>query len=137
MQKHIPYNLVRTSILSVGVLLLSVCSSLVSAEKLGDARLSQIETIVIIYAENRSFDNLYGLFPGANGIFKNADGTDTNLANYQQVDRDGFSRLITLPSVSNAQGTQAREKLFFVSQLPNTPPLKLTEHQAHCQMSLV
>ena len=121
MQKHIPYNLVRTSILSVGVLLLSVCSSLVSAEKLGDARLSQIETIVIIYAENRSFDNLYGLFPGANGLFKNADGTDTNLANYQQVDRDGFSRLITLPSVSNAQGTQAREKLFFVSQLPNTP----------------
>ncbi len=121
MQKHIPYNLVRTSILSVGVLLLFVCSSLVSAEKLGDSRLSQIETIVIIYAENRSFDNLYGLFPGANGIFKNADGTDTNLANYQQVDRDGFSRLITLPSVWNAQGTKASEKLSFLSELPNTP----------------
>ncbi|MEI6227375.1 MAG: acid phosphatase [Methylophilaceae bacterium] len=121
MQKHIPYNLVRTSILSVGVLLIFVCSSLVSAEKLGDSRLSQIETIVIIYAENRSFDNLYGLFPGANGIFKNADGTDTNLANYQQVDRDGFSRLITLPSVWNAQGTKASEKLSFLSELPNTP----------------
>jgi acid phosphatase len=30
--------------------------------------LDAIETIVVIYAENRSFDNMYGLFPGANGI---------------------------------------------------------------------
>ena len=27
-----------------------------------------IETVVVIYAENRSFDNMYGLFPGANGV---------------------------------------------------------------------
>ena len=27
-----------------------------------------IHTIVVIYAENRSFDNLYGTFPGANGL---------------------------------------------------------------------
>ena len=32
------------------------------------ADLSKIETIVVIYAENRSFDHLYGLFPGANGL---------------------------------------------------------------------
>ena len=30
--------------------------------------LSRIKTIVVIYAENRSFDHLYGLFPGANGV---------------------------------------------------------------------
>ena len=30
--------------------------------------LDTIDTIVVIYAENRSFDNMYGLFPGANGI---------------------------------------------------------------------
>ena len=30
--------------------------------------LDQIETIVVIYAENRGFDHLYGLFPGANGL---------------------------------------------------------------------
>jgi acid phosphatase len=29
---------------------------------------SKVQTVVVIYAENRSFDNLYGLFPGANGI---------------------------------------------------------------------
>jgi acid phosphatase len=45
--------------------------------------LARIEHIVIIYAENRSFDNLYGLFPGANGI---ANATP---AQYTQVDRDG------------------------------------------------
>jgi acid phosphatase len=33
-----------------------------------DTELTKIDTIVVIYAENRSFDNLYGLFPGANGI---------------------------------------------------------------------
>ncbi|WP_218509571.1 acid phosphatase [Variovorax sp. dw_308] len=30
--------------------------------------LDPIKTVVIIYAENRAFDNLYGLFPGANGV---------------------------------------------------------------------
>ena len=45
--------------------------------------LDRIEHIVVIYAENRSFDNLYGLFPGANGI---ANATP---AQYTQVDNDG------------------------------------------------
>ncbi|RDK09673.1 acid phosphatase [Cupriavidus lacunae] len=30
--------------------------------------LQKIKTVVVIYAENRGFDNLYGLFPGANGV---------------------------------------------------------------------
>ena len=32
------------------------------------ARIQRIGTVVVIYAENHSFDNLYGLFPGANGV---------------------------------------------------------------------
>ena len=32
------------------------------------AGLDKITNIVVIYAENRSFDNLYGSFPGANGL---------------------------------------------------------------------
>jgi phospholipase C len=47
------------------------------------AGLDRIEHVIVIYAENRSFDNLYGLFPGANGI---ANATP---AQYTQVDRDG------------------------------------------------
>jgi acid phosphatase len=45
--------------------------------------LSEIQTIVVIYAENRSFDHLYGLFPGANGI---ANATPEQ---YTQRDHDG------------------------------------------------
>src|SRR5262245_58291961 len=30
--------------------------------------IDQIENVVVIYAENRSFDNLYGFFPDANGL---------------------------------------------------------------------
>jgi phospholipase C len=45
--------------------------------------LSKIKTIVVIYAENRSFDHLYGLFPGANGI---ANATTEQKT---QLDHDG------------------------------------------------
>jgi acid phosphatase len=47
------------------------------------ADLAKVETILVIYAENRSFDHLYGLFPGANGI---ADATPEQ---YTQRDHDG------------------------------------------------
>ena len=47
------------------------------------AGLEKIDHIIVIYAENRSFDNLYGLFPGANGI---ANATP---AQYTQIDNDG------------------------------------------------
>ncbi|MGD0102554.1 MAG: acid phosphatase [Rhodopila sp.] len=42
-----------------------------------------IQTIVVIYAENRSFDNLYGTFPGANGLANAPPAAVT------QLDRDG------------------------------------------------
>ncbi|MDE2384647.1 MAG: acid phosphatase [Alphaproteobacteria bacterium] len=48
-----------------------------------DAGLSKIGTVVVIYAENRSFDNLYGQFPGAEGL-QNLKPEQT-----QQLDRDG------------------------------------------------
>jgi acid phosphatase len=56
------------------------------------AGLENIETIVVIYAENRSFDNLYGYFPGANGL------SNLTAADYAQIDRDG-SVLKELPPV--------------------------------------
>ncbi|CAJ0694554.1 hypothetical protein R82526_04175 [Ralstonia mannitolilytica] len=53
-----------------------------------------VKTIVVIYAENRGFDNLYGLFPGANGIpGVNPTSTGTAVA---QKDFDG-SVLPSLP----------------------------------------
>jgi phospholipase C len=43
--------------------------------------LARLQHIVVIYLENRSFDNLYGEFPGANGL-ANAGAHAT------QVDRE-------------------------------------------------
>jgi phospholipase C len=34
----------------------------------GDASLRRLEHIVVVYLENRSFDNLYGQFEDANGL---------------------------------------------------------------------
>ncbi len=46
-----------------------LCLALLTAHQAANAAdLSRIETIVVLFPENRSFDHLYGLFPGANGI---------------------------------------------------------------------
>ena len=77
-------------------------------------RLDAIQHIVVIYAENRSFDHLYGLFPGASGI---ADARRTT-----QVDRDG-KRLPVLPPVWKPAppGAPAVPDPAFPTDLPNAP----------------
>jgi len=76
--------------------------------------LDKIKTVVVIYAENRSFDNLYGLFPGANGI------SNATPASYQQLDRDGKTVLATLPPVYSAPAASA-SAWSFITSLPNKP----------------
>ncbi|MCC2109632.1 MAG: acid phosphatase, partial [Hyphomicrobiales bacterium] len=73
------------------------------------ADLSKIKTIVVIYAENRSFDNLYGLFPGANGI-ANAKPKD-----YLQRDHDGS--VLPYLRVWNSKGEADPN----YPQMPNKP----------------
>jgi acid phosphatase len=46
-------------------------------------RMARIGHVVVIYAENHSFDNMYGMFPGANGISR------ATPQQYTQVDHDG------------------------------------------------
>ncbi len=74
------------------------------------AGLERIQHIIVIYAENRSFDHLYGLFPGANGI---ANATP---AQYTQVDRDGRP-LPHLPPVWKGKEPDPA----FPKDLPNQP----------------
>jgi len=76
----------------------------------GRVGIDRIEHIVVIYAENRSFDNLYGLFPGANGI---ANATP---AQFTQVDRDGTT-LPHLPPVWKGKDADPA----FPKDLPNKP----------------
>src|SRR5205807_1407137 len=48
-----------------------------------DEAFAKIKTIVVIYEENRSFDHLYGFFPGANGI------ANATAEAKRQLDHDG------------------------------------------------
>ncbi|MEA3120698.1 MAG: hypothetical protein QOH33_239, partial [Paraburkholderia sp.] len=79
--------------------------------------LSAVHNIVVIYAENRSFDNLYGPFPEANGL-QNATPAST-----RQLDRNG-EPLPMLPPVWN--GLTQRGVIPDITQamtagLPNAP----------------
>ncbi len=74
-------SLHRASALATAALVAG-CTSM--APGTGDsAKLQRIQNIVVIYAENHSFDNLYGLFPGANGISRATPEQMT------QLDHDG------------------------------------------------
>jgi acid phosphatase len=63
------------------------------AELRGRLALQRISNVVVIYAENRAFDNLYGNFPGANGLQQALAA-----GSYRQVDLDG-SVLPVLPPI--------------------------------------
>jgi phospholipase C len=67
--------------LRVATIFLFILISFNSA--ISQERLGRIKSIVVIYAENRSFDHLYGFFPGANGI---ANATEEQKT---QLDHDG------------------------------------------------
>lgn len=75
--------------------------------------LDKVGHIIVLYLENRSFDHLYGLFPGANGI-ANAGATAT------QTDRDG-KPFETLPPVMNTNPKPAIVDTRFPANLPNRP----------------
>lgn len=94
--------------LGVSTALLSGCMPVQS----NIPELNKIGHIVVIYAENRSFDNLYGLFPGANGI-------DNAMTAYvPQKDRDG-SVLATLPPTWDSKGQP--DAAYSTEKLPNKP----------------
>lgn len=79
--------------------------------------IDRIKTIVVIYAENRSFDSLYGFFPGANGLQHIAAATFT------QHDRDG-SILKELPPIwggLTAKGVTPPVTEAQTQHLPNQP----------------
>src|SRR5882672_8077406 len=58
---------------------------------------AKVKNVVVIYAENRAFDNLYGNFPGAHGLRDVLDEHGNPRRSYiPQKDRDG-TVLATLP----------------------------------------
>ncbi len=75
--------------------------------------LEKVDHIIVLYLENRSFDNLYGLFPGANGLAE-ARGTPP------QVNLAGKA-YATLPPVVNTSTKPPSVDDRFPAELPNRP----------------
>src|SRR6185312_4094034 len=100
---------------------LLLAASLVVAHSAGalaaPAGIDKIETIVVLYAENRSFDNLYGYFPGANGL------QHVGRAQYLQRDRDGavFPELPPIWDGLTAKGVVPPVTQAETAHLPNQP----------------
>jgi len=88
------------------------------------AGIANIETVVVIYAENRGFDNLYGSFPGANGL-QNVKSEDA-----AQRDRDGSvlklwlasqrGRVLDAPYVWSSGGAEFPDATFAASARTQT-----------------
>src|SRR5205085_11534425 len=72
----------RKTFVSIGLAFLAALSVVSCATRTSDG-LSNVENIVVIYAENRSFDHLYGLFPGAEGL------AQASVEQKTQLDHDG------------------------------------------------
>jgi acid phosphatase len=86
---------------------------------------AKVQNIVVIYAENRSFDNLFGRFPGADGLGTVLDGNGKPTAAYvTQKDRDGRTVLATLPQTWNGVTAPGQSPAVTQAQsagLPNRP----------------
>jgi len=109
-----------TTLLKTAAMLLLAASALSAtpaAAQQSANGLDKIENIVIIFPENRSFDNLYGQFPGANGL----KGLKAN--QYLQTDRDGGT-FVFLPPVwggLTAKGAKPHIPQSATNNIPNQP----------------
>lgn len=101
---------------------LALCAALwmgaaAGADKPRTPTLNHIQHIVVIYAENRSFDHLYGNFPGAEGL------AQASPEQFAQRDRNG-EPLPFLPPVWQATESHHDTPTAdprFPAQLPNHP----------------
>ncbi|HUB97893.1 MAG TPA: acid phosphatase [Stellaceae bacterium] len=105
--------MVMATILAAG----AFAAGVADAQTARRAAIDKIDTVVVIYAENRSFDNLYGYFPGANGW------NHVTAQRALQRDRDG-SILRELPPIwtgLTAAGVTPPVTQAETDHLPNHP----------------
>ncbi|HUQ29087.1 MAG TPA: acid phosphatase [Usitatibacter sp.] len=96
----------RPLIVSLAAVLAAACVTTPA----GNPKLAGIDTIVVIYAENHSFDNMYGMFPGADGV------ANATAEQKTQLDHDG-NPLPHLPPVYVSGKPDPK----YPAQMPNGP----------------
>ncbi len=97
----------------------------------------RVDTIVVIYAENRAFDTLYGEFPGAEGLSNLTDAAGRPLPAYRpQLDRDG-SVLATLPQTWGGVTAPGYEPVVTQAQSANLPNAPFSIERAFAPQSRV
>src|SRR5215470_990004 len=104
-----------TRILPLSAMALALASAPALAQKAAPAPkgIDKIDHIIVIYLENHSFDEMFGHFPGA-------DGLDKAGKRAIQVDKDG-KPYKTLPTVIDTTKKPAAADPRFPSDLPNRP----------------
>lgn len=130
---------------------LGLALALLHAHAVAGAPLSkkfdQIRTIVVIYAENRSFDNLYGQFSGANGVAgaqmplqRDRDGRvpPAGLDRQQQHGRRALPIVLAQPSLRDRCAAHQQQARGQVRQMDICEPTRTlyvgcghTIHNAH------
>jgi phospholipase C len=106
----------RLVAVSAGILCLVAAAIMLTPDAppaAGAAGLEQIDYLIVIYLENHSFDNLYGLFPGAEGLSGARDAppqTDLNNVPYA-----------TLPQPVDTNRRPPGPDPRFPANLPNRP----------------
>jgi acid phosphatase len=96
--------------------------------------MNNIQNVVVIFAENRGFDNLYGLFPGANGI---PGVNPTSTSSYvPQKDFDG-STLPVLPPTWGGMTLAGQSTVITQAQSANLPnkPFQIDDASSPISMS--
>lgn len=100
----------------------------------------KVKNVVVIFAENRSFNNLFGEFPGLEKPLSSLKPED-----YQQLDRDGKTALPHLPEVPGGWilGDQIADGITYPggqqyqTALPNAPFALKGPKGEHLPLSLV
>ena len=104
----------RSYVRVLPLVLLLLCSSALAQTPVERKRnLDRIGHIIVVLLENRSFDHLYGLFPGADGIDHSGNAMG-------QVDQKG-QEFVRLPGVINTNIGAQRIDTRFAFGFPNGP----------------
>src|SRR5690242_7087601 len=98
----------------------------------GDAGLRRLDHIVVIYLENHSFDNLYGEFPGADGLAAAAGAP-------LQIDATGgpFATLPAVPGMASIPTTLANQPFSIEQFVPANVPTRDLVHRFYQEQTQI